>query len=290
MDELKITGLHTYPIKGAAGISHEKARVMMYGLRFDRQWLLVGGDGKMITQRQEPRLALIQPTIESDHMRVEAEGMEPLEVPLAETPSIERDVPVRVHNRTAHGLYVETDGWFTRFLGKQARLLTANDAYLNAMPQPRPGVAPWVQFADAHQLLLTTEASLAELNHHTKIPANMNRFRPNIVVNGRKPYEEDHWDEIILDGLRAFVVGSCIRCVVPDVNQETGEKDKDRDVYHALRKTRYGQAVGSEVKGTQFGQNVDLAMRSYNQDISVGGLVTVVRKNSQSNVKILQKS
>ena len=53
------------------------------------------------------------------------------------------------------------------------------------------GAAGRVGFADSFPFLLLSEASLDDLNARLDSPLPVNRFRPNIVVAGCVPYEED---------------------------------------------------------------------------------------------------
>ena len=55
--------IHTYPVKGCRRTDHRDASVEPWGLGGDRRWLVVEPDGKFLTQRAEPRLALIAPSV-----------------------------------------------------------------------------------------------------------------------------------------------------------------------------------------------------------------------------------
>ena len=69
-DNIHITELHTYPIKSCAGLSHSAIEFDERGPLWDRRWMLVEPDGMFVTQRELPRLALIQPSFEGDQMRL----------------------------------------------------------------------------------------------------------------------------------------------------------------------------------------------------------------------------
>jgi len=57
---IRITALNIYPVKGCRGIAVESARVATTGFEHDREWLITRPDGRFMTQREEPRLALIE--------------------------------------------------------------------------------------------------------------------------------------------------------------------------------------------------------------------------------------
>ncbi|HBL54839.1 MAG TPA: hypothetical protein DDZ36_02830 [Deltaproteobacteria bacterium] len=78
-------------------------------------------------------------------------------------------------------------------------------------------------FSDAYPLLLISEASLNDLNNRLPEPVAMKRFRPNLVVNNTKPYEEDSWKKIIIGECEFQVVKPCSRCILTTVDPETGE-------------------------------------------------------------------
>jgi uncharacterized protein YcbX len=81
-------------------------------------------------------------------------------------------------------------------------------------------------FADGFPFLLANEASLAALNSHMAAKGEpalpINRFRPNFVVSGAAPFEEDRWSSLAIgdpsasqDCLVAFDnVKPCDRCKV----------------------------------------------------------------------------
>ena len=59
----RITALNVYPVKGCRGVSLESARIAAMGFEHDREWLITRPDGRFMTQREEPRLALIEPSL-----------------------------------------------------------------------------------------------------------------------------------------------------------------------------------------------------------------------------------
>jgi uncharacterized protein YcbX len=55
----------------------------------------------------------------------------------------------------------------------------------------------------------------------------MNRFRPNLVVAGCSPYDEDTWKIIEIGSLHLHVVKPCSRCVITTIDQSTAEAGKE---------------------------------------------------------------
>src|SRR4029077_1929444 len=81
-----------------------------------------------------------------------------------------------------------------------------------------------VAFVDAFPLLVISEASLEHLNARLQSPLPMNRFRPNIVLQGSAAHEEDRWKAVRIGEVEFHAGGDCGRCIVTTTNQETGER------------------------------------------------------------------
>jgi len=80
-----VTGLFIYPVKSCGGIKLSEAHLLETGLAHDRQWMLVDADGRFVTQRTHPAMALIQTTLEGDVLRLRAPGMgTDIEVPVSD--------------------------------------------------------------------------------------------------------------------------------------------------------------------------------------------------------------
>ena len=192
-----ITALTLYPIKSCAGISISSALLTETGLSFatvhDREWMVVGTDGLCLTQREYPKMALIRPSIFDGKLVLEASGVSPLMIPLArddatQFPSIQ--VQVWDDSLLASDEGEACANWFTAVLGVVCRFVrfhpsatrVANDQWTSNKNVP-------THFSDAYPLLLISEASLADLNQKLTAlkltPVPMNRFRPNIVIDGQ---------------------------------------------------------------------------------------------------------
>jgi uncharacterized protein len=131
----------------------------------------------------------------------------------------------------------------------------------------RGGYSGKVGFADAYPILLMAESSVANLNTRLDVPVPMNRFRPNFVVTGSMPYEEDEWKEIVIGGFRFHCVKPCARCAITTVDQQTGKKGKEP----LQTLSRYRNVDGNVL----FGMNVIHEARGI---IRVGSPVSIVEK------------
>jgi uncharacterized protein YcbX len=80
------------------------------------------------------------------------------------------------------------------------------------------------RFADGFALLAISLASLADLNARLERPLPMNRFRPNLVLDGLEPYAEDELGDFGSDRVRLRRVKPCTRCRITTTDQLRGVK------------------------------------------------------------------
>jgi hypothetical protein len=292
MGEITVTGLITYPIKSCAGIELRESRVTQKGLALDREFMLIDEDGDFLSQRKVPELALIAPSVGEGGLTVNAPGMDPLKIPLELEPDDTRLVTATLHGKPVTGQLLEesVSEWFSGFLPpyrgqSRFRVLQVRDdvpRYISDRYR-REAASNRVGFADGSAMLLASVPSLAELNSRMADPVPMNRFRPNIIVDGPDldPYEEDHWTELRIGGLRAFVTKPSDRCVTTDVDQATGVTGKA--VRRALTARRGVNAYDESNSGVFFAQNLNHLYES-GATVRVGDVVEVVARRATPNV------
>ncbi|MGL4768549.1 MAG: MOSC domain-containing protein [Formosimonas sp.] len=220
-----IAQLFIHPIKSCAGIAVHEAELTATGLLYDRHWVLVDEAGRFVTQREQPRMALIQPCIESAHLRVSAQGMAELSVPLAATGAGCR-VAIWDDEVSGFDMGAASARWFSQFLGVAVRLVRFNSA------QPRLCSAKWTgehvaatEFADGYPLLVTTSAAVDELNDKLAQrgfgAVDARRFRPNIVLADLPAHDEDLLDVLhVGEQIRLKNVKPCERCPIPSIDPD----------------------------------------------------------------------
>jgi hypothetical protein len=188
--------------------------------------MIVDAAGTFVTQRSEPRLTGIEVTIDEKRraLRLSAPRKRSLRLPLA--PSEGASIKVRVWRDEVEALDAgkEAARWVSAFLGAPASIVFMP----NTVERPvRPELAQagdHVSFADAFPLLLTTTDSLDDLNARLDRPLPMDRFRPNVVVGGCTPWEEDDWQRARIGTVPVRLPKACDRCVVTTTDQRTGER------------------------------------------------------------------
>lgn len=221
-----VAELRVYPIKSCRGVSVPQARVVRRGLAADRRWMVVDADGRFVTQREVPRMTLVQVRAGGDTMHLTAPHMPELTLPLEPTHGECREVEVW-EDRVAALAHPDGSAWVARLLGPGHELVFMPDTTDRPVAPGYDGGGGIVSFADAFPFLLTSESSLAELNARMHEPLPMERFRPNIVVDGAAPFAEDEWTTLRIGDIPFRMVKHCVRCSITTVDPDTAERGKE---------------------------------------------------------------
>lgn len=233
-----VSGLHVYPVKSGTGMDVDQWPLDARGLAHDRQYMVVDADGTFLTQRECPRLALLVAHL-GERLRITTpDGGADVQAG--------RPVEVRVWEHTGPALDCGDDAaeLIETLLGRPARLVKISPEHARTSGR---GDAP-VGFADGYPLLITTTASLADLNSRLAEPLPMARFRPNVVVDGSDPFDEDDWSRITIGDVPVDVVKPCTRCAITRVDPATGQRTGPEP----LRTLATFRRIGG---GVAFGQN-----------------------------------
>lgn len=234
-----LSELILYPIKSCAGISVREATLTNAGLSvdavYDREWMVVDSDGRFLTQREFPRMALISPRLRIDTLELRAPGMLRLEIPLGlPDPDEEKTIEVEVWDDKvlAYDCDDTTAAWFSNAIGTPCRLVRFHaGAHRTTSTRWTGGVEAPTLFSDGYPVLVVGSASLADLNEKLAAAGReavpMNRFRPNIVIDGIDAFEEDYADSFEIGQARLKPVKPCPRCPIPSVDQATGVPGPD---------------------------------------------------------------
>lgn len=247
---LTLTELRRFPVKSCRGQELETAVVERWGLAGDRRWMLVDESGETVTAREHRELLLVHPRPTADGgLTVSAPDHADLEV---ERPADGRLVDVTVFGRAPFGATLagrEADAWFSEVLGAPVRLVYADDPdRCQANPEfAGPGVP--LHFGDGYPLLVVTEASVAAVNELIAAgpraedgPVPVVRYRPNLVVGGSTPWEEDGWLRLRVGEAEFRVVKGCDRCAIPTTDENTAVRRKE-PTYTLAQHRRWDGAV-----------------------------------------------
>lgn len=248
---ITVASLHVYPVKSCRGVERTEARLTEAGLEHDREWMIVTPEGRFVTQREQPRLALISPSLDDQGLHLTAPGAPDIAVPFDF-----QGGPVQVTVwRDLCQAYDQGEvaaRWLSGYLGRPLRLVRFDPSHR------RPSDAVWTggvdavsRFSDGFALLAISLASLADLNGRLAAPLPMNRFRANLVLDGLPSYGEDALGDLAVGGIRLRRVKPCTRCSITTTNQMTGAVEGDEPL-RTLKTYRWDAAL----RGVKFGQNL----------------------------------
>ncbi len=227
---MRLAELHVYPLKGARGIALQRADVLAGGLRHDRRLMLLDAHGAFVTQRKHPRMALVTTAF------VEAQAALALttpnggtfEVALAVEPNAPRRI-VRIWDDDVEAVAIggAVTEALSDHLGERCTLVAIPEDVVRPVEAPHGAPGDRVGFADAYPVLLATRASLADLNARLEEPVPMNRFRPNLVIEGGEAFAEEAHASVRIGPLTFRMPKRCSRCPVTLVDQETAAVGKE---------------------------------------------------------------
>ncbi len=217
-----ISGLRIYPIKSMGGIELHSAVVEKRGLQHDRRWMLVDADGVFMTQRTDTRLALFRLEEVVQGIQVKDPAGDYCVLPYEASGE---SVNVTVWKSVCEAQIVssEVSEWFSDSLGKKCALVHMPENSVRPSHADYSKDGDIVAFSDAFQILVISEASLADLNGRLEVPLPFDRFRPNMILKGTGAFAEDFWQGIQIGSLRLRFAKQCGRCSVTATNQQTGE-------------------------------------------------------------------
>jgi uncharacterized protein YcbX len=211
-----IAGLNVFPIKSGGAVPLAEAEMTPDGLRHDREFMLVRPDGRHLSQREVPELALLHPAFDGVTLTVRT-GL--MDAPLVREASDGPARDVTVHRRPCQGVDQgdEAAAWFSDALGLSCRLVR----FTGTRPTKRGGGT--LAYADGYPVSVLSAESLDDLNVRMDAPLPMNRFRPNIVLRGLGPYGEDKVTQL-RGAAEIELIKPCGRCVIVNTDQETARR------------------------------------------------------------------
>lgn len=233
---LTVTALGIHPVKSTAIRPVTQARVLPWGLDGDRRWMVVDATGTLVSARELRTLftvvadtAATDPSVE-EPLRLRAPGLPDLYVELPATDP----VPVLLHDTELLGRPTtpEAGAWLDEATGVSGlRLIWCDDPTRRRLKPgySRPG--DHSTFADSCPITLASLSSLARLNdwiaegtlergEEPPAPLPIERFRPNVVVDGDEPFAEDHWQIVTIGGVRFRKAKDVDRCVMTTIATE----------------------------------------------------------------------
>jgi len=225
---LKISELYIYPIKSLGGIPVKTAIITDRGFQYDRRWMLIDSTNRFISQREVPEMALLKLTLSDTGLKVAHKNTNSSIIIPFKSPTNEFST-VTVWDEPCIGQFVsyEANKWFTDILKIKCRLVYMPDVSERQANPNNTNAKSLTSFSDAYPFMMIGQASLDDLNSRLKQPILINRFRPNIVFAGGKPFEEDLMDTITINNIIFNGIKLCGRCNIITIDQDNLARSKE---------------------------------------------------------------
>ncbi len=250
---MKVTGLNIHPLKSGRAIAQTSVSIQHDGLAGDRRFMLVDPDGKFITQRELQLLAQVEATHVTGGVHLK---MGTRTVTVSFDPARRLDVRVWDSNVNAAVSEDHANATLSDWFGRPVKLVYMDDRAMRAVGEEWAGKAAPVGFADGFPVLITTTASLADLNvtliAKGQEPVGMDRFRTNILIDNDEPWEEDFWESVEIGGITFDLVKPCARCIMTTQDQVSGERVGGNPIQGLAEKR---MSADRRVPGVLFGWN-----------------------------------
>lgn len=247
MSAPQLNAIYIYPVKSLAGIRVKQWTVNSKGLKYDRQWMLVDDQYRFLTQRQHPKMGLINTRIGEDSLILSTPGYQDIAVPLLINAGV--SVTVNIWRDQCQGLHVndEVDQWLSDFLSMPCHLIYQPESTIRNVDPDYATAKDKVYFSDGFPFLITSEASLNKLNQIMGLDLTMARFRPNLVIGNCAAFAEDFWRDITVGEIEFRLPKPSSRCAITTI--EPGSSKFGKEPLTTLNRLRKWQ------NKVYFGQN-----------------------------------
>lgn len=253
---MNIAELNIYPVKSTAQVKLKKSRILPTGLEHDREWLLIDQNKELVTARAYPRLLQVRTGLEKYKLKIST----PLESFSFQGEGKEDEIGFQFFNEKLNGIpYSDAaNQWFSDYLGIECQLIHQKEVFRPMLEKRGGEQGDRVNFGDEAPILLIGQGSLEDLNSRLEHPVTMGHFRPNIVISGTDPYEEDTWKLIRIGNCEFKVAQVCRRCVFTTIDPVTQVKSKTGEPLRTLAGYRKvadgGVAFGMHLIPRKFGE------------------------------------
>lgn len=244
-----LTRLFVHPVKSMRGIAQSHALATLSGFAFDRIFMVTETDGTFMTARQYPQMVLFTPALLHDGLHLTAPDGSSAVVRFTDFSTTGHPTEVWGNHFTALVAPAEINLWLSGFFKREVQLRWVGPETTRRVK--RYAEVP-LSFADGYPYLLTSEASLRDLQNRCPASIRMDQFRPNLVISGAEAWDEDSWQVVRIGEVTFDVVKPCSRCIFTTVSPEKGQKHPSGEPLATLQRFRTAQDNGD----IDFGQNL----------------------------------
>lgn len=247
----ELSDLVVYPVKSLGPVRYTTMECTKLGLKWgwlrDRTLMVIDLDGHFITARQIPKMVQVSPSISGSVLTLSAPGMMSVSVDLSRIKGKGFRAAVWGQAVAACDCGEEAARWLSRFLiqedagfrlvyyplEKPTRDVRTTNKVFPLIETDDTGAYP-----DATSYSLINEASILDLNSRLEESVTPSQFRPNFVVKGAAPLEEDNWDWVKIGDVIFRNIKPCTRCIFTTVDPESGTKNPKAEPLKTLKSYR----------------------------------------------------
>ncbi|XP_047084225.1 molybdenum cofactor sulfurase-like [Lolium rigidum] len=256
--DVRLKTITIYPVKSCQGFSAQIWPLAIGGLKYDREWLLQGSGGEILTQKKVPELGSIRTLINLELGKLFIESpkrKDKLEISLLENLThLTAEVDVYGQRYEVESYDDNVNTWFSEAIGRHCTFMRCSSSKNRSCSHTGKNgrlcrdTRSKLSFVNEGQLLLISEESVSDLNSRLSSSNNGNgkqrvivdamRFRPNIVISGSTPYDEDNWRRIHIGDAYFTSMGGCNRCQMINLQQNSGQVIKSKEPLATLASYR----------------------------------------------------
>ena len=192
----RLAGLRIYPVRGLEGMDVEQWTLDAYGLRYDRRWMIVDAAGNAVGRREHPGLGEVEATIEGESLVLNAPHLPSVEVRLDPAPGATEPATIRGETIAVRDVSADANRWLSEWLRAAVRLVFLPEEWSRPVDPSLGTRKAQLAFHDELPLRILCAASIADLGSRLGVELPAELFRPNVVIEGTRAYDEDAWRRI----------------------------------------------------------------------------------------------
>lgn len=255
--DVRLKSIIIYPVKSCQGFSVQSWPLTTGGLKYDREWLLQGSGGEILTQKRVPELGSIRTLINLELGKLFVESpkrKDKLQISLLENLThLTAEVDVYGQRYEVESYDDKVNTWFSEAIGRHCTFVRCSNSkkrsctFAGKNGRLCRDTRSKLSFVNEGQLLLISEQSVSDLNSRLsssngngkqQMLVDAMRFRPNIVISGSMPYDEDNWKELCIGEACFTSMGGCNRCQMINLHQSSGQVIKSKEPLATLASYR----------------------------------------------------